>query len=438
MNRHWPVVLIFLWFGAFCANAQFAPPPPPIPPMGMDEWKTDVERIIAELPRLYPDLYKHIPKAEFESELRQIVGRSTGKSPLQVALEINSVLSRAEEPLLKLRLDDWLVQSPVIPYALNWYAGGPYVYATVMRFEDAWSKRVVKIGDYDTDEALRRLGPLVAVANERTLQRDGLQWLRFPIANRMTGLSQSDTLVLTVEDDKARRQTVRLYPVNMRDNSDGGLIPLIPEPRNPDLRWQPPQDLFTSAWLPDDNILYVKYVRCMSREAALAEGNQEMADALSPFQPFADSVAAFLNRTPDARLVLDLRYNPGGNSADGIALARQLAALKSVNKKGRLYVAINLFTDGAAIDVAQAFRQHTRALLIGDAPGERLNRGDAPRALSLTRSQLQVLYPSAFVTNVTKGNPALLKPDVEIELRFSDYLEGKDPVLDYVRQQKIK
>lgn len=225
MNKYTLIFLISFWLCAAGARAQFGPPPPPIPPMGMDEWKTDVERIIAELPKLYPDLHKRIPQTEFESELRSIVGRSTGKSPLQVALEINSVLSRAEDPLLKLRLDDWLVQNPVIPYALNWYADGPYVYATVMRFEDAWSKRVVKIGEYDIDEALRRLGPLVAVANERTLQRDGLQWLRFPIANRMTGLSKTDTLLLTVEDDKARRQTVKLYPVNMRDNSDGGLVP---------------------------------------------------------------------------------------------------------------------------------------------------------------------------------------------------------------------
>lgn len=176
----------------------------------------------------------------------------------------------------------------------------------------------------------------------------------------------------------------------------------------------------------------------MSREAALAEGNQEMADALPSFQPFADSVAAFLNRTPEARLFLDLRYNPGGNAAQGVAFARQLAALKSVNKKGRLYVAVNLFTDGAAIDVAQAFRQHTRAQIIGDAPGERPNHGDAPLALSLPRSQLQVIYPSAFVVNIPKGNPTLLKPDIELELRFSDYLNGKDPLLDYVRQQKIK
>ena len=206
-------------------------------------------------------------------------------------------------------------------------------------------------------------------------------------------------------------------------------------PKNPDLRWNPVKQIFTLNWLPTDSIVYLQYNASFSKEMFLAAGDSASARQVLSFQPFADSIVALLDHYPGARFFFDLRFNNYGTPGDGIALAERLAAMPFVNMPNRIYVAVNRYSGGPAVEIAAAFQARTNASLIGETPPQRPNHFGDPKYFLLPNSGLQVFYGSRPI-DILPGFPEALRIDIPLGLPFSAFREGKDPMLDYVRSMR--
>lgn len=403
------------------------------PTLSPERWKADLDLLRTELPARHPSLYEHWSKKDFERRLADLSENVGHLTDAQIAIELQAVLAQAGDAHTRIDLMPILQREPVIPIGFGYYAGGIYISGTVKKFEKALGKKVLKVNDLDAEAVLKKAGRYVAQENPYTNRRDALQYLRFPTTFRLAGISADDTLRLLVEDRAGKRETVRVFPLDVTKRTDA-MMPASISPESPDLRWQPSGQLFTSQWLPADSTLYVRYDRCLSKEMALAAGDSVSAQRLPPFQPFADSIVALVQRTPGAKLLFDLRFNAGGDASDAASLARRLAAIPGINRKDKLFVGINFYTASAAIQAAALFHELTQATLLGEPTAQRPNHYGEVRSLRLPNSGLNVLYPTKFM-RVTKGNPDTLAPDQLLEVRFDDFRQGKDPVLDFVRKQ---
>jgi hypothetical protein len=198
------------------------------------------------------------------------------------------------------------------------------------------------------------------------------------------------------------------------------------------LRWQPVTGMFRMEYNEEENLVYFQYNYCASQEMAAAIGDSIAASQLPPFQPFADSIVSVLESYPGSKFFFDLRFNPGGNPADGIELANRLSSVVKKHAGDRLFVAINQYSAAAPIQIADAFRRKTRATILGTPSSEYPNHDGSNNFLVLPNTQIQVYYPvnrplpSSF-------SPNAFLPDVEVDIRFSDFIQGNDPVLDKVR-----
>ncbi len=416
-----PAILFFLFLANNALSAQAQ----------VERWQTDIRFLKQELPKRHPNFYAYYPQANFEGDLAQLSANLEGKSDLQIALELQMIVAKAQDASTRLELSPLLQQSKVIPVGMGWYADGLYVSGTVKKFGPALGKRIIEINGMKTEAALERMSRFFARENDEAPRRDGAQWLRFPEAMRMAGVAKDDTLAMLIVDEKNQRFFIKTYPVDFKTDKTG-LQPAQFTPKSPDLRWNPVKQIYSLAWLEQDSIIYLQYNGCYSQEMQLAQGDSLGASQLPPFQPLADSVLALLDRHPGARFCFDLRFNNGGNPADGIALAQRLAAMPFVNLPNRLYVAVNRYTVGAAVEIAATFQAQTNATLIGETPPQRPNHFGDPRDLILPNSRIQVFYGSRQVQAVP-GNPATLRLAVPIPLPFEAFRDGRDPVLDYVR-----
>jgi len=419
------IVIFFLIFlGNGVAVAQ----------LRMEQWRADLALLQRELPSRHPNLHKHYPRQAFETDLANLAENLDGKSDLHIALELQTIVAKAQDAQTRIELTPLLQQySKVIPMGLGWYADGLYVSGTVKRFEPTLGKKVVEINGIETKEALARMGRLFANENGESVRKDGPTWLRFPEAMRLAGVAKDDTLALLLEDEKKQRYFVKTYPLDFKKDK-AALQQAQFVPKNPDLRWDPIKQVFSLTWLESDRIAYLQYNGCFSREMALAMGDSASASQLPPFQQYVDTLFALLDRRPDARFFLDLRFNNGGNPADGIALADRLAASPFINLPNRVYIATNRYTSGAAVEIAANFRTKTNAVLIGEPPAQRPNHIADPSYLILPNSRLQVFHGTRPV-QVLPGDPDVLQPDIPLELPFEAFREGRDPVLDYVRRK---
>jgi hypothetical protein len=411
------------FLGAAIANAQLTP----------QQWIADLAVIKRILPEQDPFLFDRITKKEFDQSFEQLASQLPGLNNFQTALSVQAILAQVKDANTYADMKTVMMAENPIPFALGYYADGVFVSGTVKRFEKAMGKKVLQVNGMDMKAVVQLLSKYVPIENEYAVYKDGFNYLRFPVAFKMAGISKNDTLVLTVENSQKQTEQVKLFPINLRNSKD--MMPLQTQQEKRDLRWQPLQNYYTNHWLPEDSTLYIMYNRCVSSEMALAVGDSLTSTQLPPFQPFADSLLAFMQRSPGAKLLFDLRFNMGGNAADGLQLIERIKAMPQLNKKGKLFVATNLYTTGAAIQIAAEFSKETKAQIIGEIPAGRPNQYTGLRSFSLPNSKIQVYFPSKSVKTL-KHDPDTLKMDTLIPLSYEDFRTGKDPVLDYVRKQR--
>lgn len=401
--------------------------------IGPQQWQHDIGLLREGLPARVPGAFSGAYSLKnFETDLSSLSQTVAGRSDLDIALDMQTVVAKLNTPHIRLDLSEMLPQGKVIPFGLGTFSDGVFVTGTVKRFEKTMRSKVLSINNLDIEEVYRRLGTFVSKDNEQTLRRDALQWLRFPAAFRKVGIATTDTLYIAIQDERGGHDLQKVFPLDPARNPKD-MVPNILEPRNPDLRWRTEPLLWDLQWLERDSVVYFQYNACVSREGALAHRDSATAARLPPFQPMADSIVYLLERHPNARFFFDLRFNGGGYTTDGFALADQLAALPELNRKGRLYVATGWFTGLEAVQVAAYFRQHTRAKLLGEPTAERPGRGNPVGAFVLPNSGIQVTYPASPNLPDRKG-PDALHPDVLLQRTFEDFRLGRDPVLDWVRR----
>lgn len=398
----------------------------------VDNWRQDIDSLQRQLPAVHPNFFATYPRKDFEQDLSNLKARLGGKSDFQIGLELQTIVAKAGDAQTRLDLTELLVHQKVIPFALSVWSGDLYVSATIHRYEKISGAKILKINDLTVKEALTKMGRFVGQENEYTSLRDALTWFRFPEALRMAGVSTTDTLTLLVESKAGQQELVKvaaLDPAKPPTRTDNA--PVVVQPQRPDLRWQPAQAFFSQQWLPKDSVLYVQYNRCLSSEALLAIGDSMTAAQYPSFRVFADSMFAFMAKTPYAKVLIDLRYNPGGDPSDGLVLAQRIAALPKARRPAQLLVATNLFTQGAAVEVAASLAS-AGVKLIGEPSGTRPNHYDGIRQFMLPNSHLPVQFGMQY-RQVQKGKSNVLAPKVLIPTTFMQYRNGRDPVLDYVR-----
>lgn len=399
------------------------------------QWRADIDTLEQRLSILHPNFFSNFSASDFAGRMKDLKDHLAGKSDIQIALELQSIVAQAGDAQTHLDVTPFLMKEKVIPFALSAWSDGLYVSATVKRFEEIHGARILSINKLSAADALVKVGRFVAQENAYTNQRDALNWFRFPVALRMVGVTTNDTLTLLVEKKDGKTASVKVYPLEMGPSANReGLEPLIMQPINPDLRWQVSSGFFTQTWLPADSVLYVQYNHCVSREMRLAVGDAEGAASLPSFQEFSDSLFAVLAQKPYAKVLIDLRFNPGGTPSDGIKLAERFAALPKEKRPAQMFVATNFFTQGAATEVAARLSAINGATLIGEPSGTRPSHYDMVWQFSLPWSHITVQFASQY-RPIPNNTSTVLAPKVLIPVNFEHFRNGRDPVLDFVRKQ---
>ena len=157
-------------------------------------------------------------------------------------------------------------------------------------------------------------------------------------------------------------------------------------------------------------------------------------------------------RKPIGNAIVDLRFNPGGDYTLTADFARRLPEL--LPPDGKLFILISGNTFSAAISTAARLKYlaGARAVLVGEAMGDRSQFWGEGGLTLLPNSKLAVRYTTVFhdwehgcsLTQVTTcfllnyvyGVPAGdLRPSVTIVPSFADYAAGKDAVMAEVMRQ---
>lgn len=258
-------------------------------------------------------------------------------------------------------------------------------------------------------------------------------------------LSGDGTAQIVVEDEAGNQRTVAISP-------DSEPSPSSPRSQ-PEENWWflSPHRSATREWrsvLAEDEHLPV-YLQAVSSNYSLYRCDGDVL--YFPFirsqpDPAGEDIATFgtrllreIEEQSPSQLIVDLRFNTGGDLTRAYPVFRQLAELREAQESGWLYVVIGPTTFSAGITHAVQLKQSTEALFVGTDPGDELDYWSEGGNVQLPHSGINMHFadrvhtysvqPSTFSESLVYLDLSVsdMAPDLAAHWEWSSYRQGRDP-----------
>jgi len=305
---------------------------------------------------------------------------------------------------------------PSYPLQVYWFGNDLRIVSTLRDDKDLLGGRVKRIGRYDVQEALRRVSSLVS--------QDENRWL---IMNRTPPLLVDATVLwslgiapdpdqVTIEVEHEGKNLKKILHATSGEIIDSrwihpySAVPLYLAHQNDD---------FWFETIPNTKTIYVIF------------------NHYTDFPRHAQDLLKDIDTVHPDRLIIDMRENGGGNfSLPREYLLPMIKVNRTLNRKGRLYIIVGRKTFSAGMSNAADFKNDMSAILVGEPVGERPNSYQENAEFCLPNSHLHLTVSTKHYEFVD-GNPEALFPDKEIDINWSAYKAGKDPILSWILQQPL-
>jgi len=423
--------------------------PLPLPANRIESWRQDLEfarvRLLA-----YDRSFTPRARERFRDAIARLERSLARTDDAEVLANLAKAVGVAGNAHTRLRLDPTRggTFGTELPIRIWWFHDGPYVIRSTAAYRRALGCRVVAIQGLDPLRARKRVEGAFA-GNRSWKTYLAPIYLTNPDMLHGLGLTSSpDGARFTFEDPQGERLDlwVSANPVNPESRAaeswqelsplvpaerSGGTTPVRAPPGGPPLYLRHPEQPYWFEFLPTSGVLYFQFNRAENAEEGPA------------FPAFADSLMGRI-RTDEVRsVVVDLRFNSGGDLNVARAFMVDLAREPKLRPRGRLFVIVGRCTFSAGLYHAAQLKQLARATFVGEPVGDRLDYWAEGGEIILPNSSAVIAYSNGFHRYSTIEYPGYrpyyealavprLAPDLVTPLSSSDYFAGRDPALEAI------
>ncbi|OON90272.1 MAG: hypothetical protein ATN32_00555 [Candidatus Epulonipiscium fishelsonii] len=150
-----------------------------------------------------------------------------------------------------------------------------------------------------------------------------------------------------------------------------------------------------------------------------------------PMDEFAKTIKQELKKNKYKKIIIDLRYNTGGNSEVISPLLKMLKDQQNI-QKFKVYTLIGSSTFSSAVLNTWDTKTILNSTLVGTPTGGNINHFGEVRSVQLTSLPLVMNYSTKYfniVPNYTKG---AIYPDVKVNQLLEDYNNGIDSPVEWI------
>jgi hypothetical protein len=383
---------------------------------GAQVWKEDLDALLTGIETTHPNPWWRESRADFVSRLTQLGATAPGMSKTAQELAVMELVATIDG------------HSGVYPTDLGWhyygiefyeFAEGTFVLAADGQPE-AVGARLVSVGGMPLAEVYRRITASVSRDNQWSLISGRPLSLVMPEVLATKGVvSSAAAPAYVVEKPDGSRLTLNPTALTWEGyQARLGWYPVLMPPRVGVLAQQRIKDPMWSTDL-GGGVLYVQM------NAVVSAGLPELVE----------TITAALRRPGFRRLIVDIRYNGGG---DNHTYRPLLAVLGDARLARHLVLVTGRETFSAATNFATEVDALTSAVIVGEPTGGRPNLYGDVRDVRLPNSGIIAHISSRFWQFGGPGDvrDAVL-PDVAIPVRASDYFAARDPALTAALTTKL-
>lgn len=392
------------------------------------EWDADLNFLKVELPKNHFKLYTLKSEKEFFNGIEQISQEKNKLSELDIAIKLQQLIASFGDSHTMVGWSQFADNKKTIPFNLIWFNDGLYVMNTTEENQKILGYKILKINGKPLATITDSLSTLITVDNNANIKNGLPKLIPYVQLLEHFGFVKTDTIDLLLENKKGELLNYAIRPSIMNKQNSRFF-----KPDSLALCYKFGKSLFGDSILRKDAAYYIQYNMCASREFP-PQGFKGNPEQLPSFNDFKRKVIETINNNDFDKVIFDIRFNGGGNSAPGKELIRELSKINKINKKGKLYVIIGRKTFSSAINNALDFKNMTKAIFVGEETSGKPNHYGEIKLLELPNSGLKVQYSTRYF-KLTDKDLKTMTPDYIIETSFNDYKNGHDPVYDWIIKQ---
>jgi hypothetical protein len=379
-------------------------------------WAQDLDYLVENIATLHRNAFWRVSRADFTARAAELRAQIPTLTDSEIMIGMARLLALIGDGYTRpYLLEDGRLRQ--FPLALRWLGNDLVVMGAAEAYRDAIGGRVVQMGDMGIADVYARVQPLVSIDNGQQLLGSSPRWLVSGEALAAVGVLE-DAAQAQVVVEMVDGAMVTLDIVLPAEDEAAGLVTVydVLGGETP-LRRQNPNANYWYTYLESEETVYFHYFRC----------------ADDPEQVFADFNAemfAFIDANPMQKIVIDLRFNSGGNSNVLRPFIEAIKARPHLNTEQVFSILIGRDTFSSALMNAIQLDEETNGRLIGEATGGKPNHYGETRTFALPNSQIMIQYSTRFFRQLWDSDPDALYPDWQIEMTWDDLLNGRDPALD--------
>lgn len=356
-------------------------------------------------------LFDCISKEEFYARQQEIADKLNDLSEIEFYFELRSLIASIGVAHTTINLNASMKYPfKLLPYTMQLYNDGWILTGISDEFKAYLGYEVIALNGIEMSSVKEKAKALISYENDAWLNQQIPALLMNADALVFMGiLDNNDALTLTLKyEDKLEEITIPSVsgPLYQSDISSVEL-PAIQTLRQP--------MIYTSFPL-NEQTYYIQYNQCSEMP------NYSMSQ-------FADDVKKELNEQHYDKLILDLRYNTGGNSAVLEPMLMMIDTYQQSNEL-KLITLISELTFSSGVMNAVQLKYGLDAMLIGTPTGGNVNGYGELQQFNLNYFPYTVNYCVKYFEMISGYEKDSLYPDIDVEINYKDIMQGKDSCIE--------
>ncbi len=390
------------------------------------KWHDDIQYLKTELPKRHFNLFFKLSKEEFENELDYITMQIEQLDDFEIALKIQQLITKLGDSHTNVGYGNFIDKNKILPFRLLWFNDGIFFFRVNEGNNILIGKKINKINGFGINQIIDSLSTLITVDNQAIIKKNIVNMLTSIQLLEFFEFVSGNIMQLEIESSDGE-----IFKHEIYIDSLGKKRPVSLQTDTIPFTLLNPRMFFRDIYFKNEGVYYLQYNKCWSKELEELYGKKDKAYYMPSFKEFEQNVFNTIETKPVDKLIIDLRHNSGGNSLQGTEFITKLSKYKIINQKGKLFVIVGRRTFSSAILNVMDFKRLTHAILVGEETSGKPNHFGEVKSFRLPSSGLIVEYSTKYFKRTDKEINSII-PDYVIEMNYTDFIKGIDPVYDWI------
>ncbi|MBV7272060.1 hypothetical protein I6U48_03900 [Clostridium sp. PL3] len=398
------------------------------------QWMEDIDYLHKNLPKHHKNLYHDLKKEDFDKEITNLKNDIPNLKPYEIKVRLAEIIALVKDAHTSLSIES--DDENIYPIGLSWFGMELRVVSADRQYKDIIGAKLTKINGINADELMGKINRVIPHENGQWLRATNVRYIVMPDVLKSLNVTTQDKTEFSFIDKDGKEKKLILAPEKLTSSNivrGIDLAPIKPIRAQNDTK-DPNSQLYWYKYVPEDKILYFQYNQCIDREVAKEYGEKDY-NSLPDFNEFSKGLIDEINNKDVDKFVIDLRYNPGGNSKLMTDFVSKLNNIQKLKGKGKIFVLTGRQTFSSGVWACLDLKKQTKAIFYGEPTGGNVNGYGDIKMLTLPNSHWQISY-STKLFNLSDDYKEGFIPDVFVDQSFDNYMKGIDDIYEAVKNYK--